>query len=90
MNILSMKRETTLLVLQVVCTLLGIFFSLILMGSAVYIGDLFYGIAIVTGILCAHEAGRQKNWRARLTSLLVIGVDIFMLSAIHGLEAVAG
>ena len=89
MKIESVKRETTLLVLQVLCTLSGIFFSLLLMEGAVYIGDLFYGIAIVTGILCVLEAGRQKNWRVRLTSLLVIGVDIFMLFANHGLEAVA-
>jgi tetrahydromethanopterin S-methyltransferase subunit C len=61
MNIGPLEPESRMVVLQVVCTVVGIFFSLLMIEGARYIGDSFYCVAIVTGVLAIRKADAKKN-----------------------------
>jgi uncharacterized membrane protein YozB (DUF420 family) len=52
--------------------------------GARYIGDSFYCVAIVTGVLAIRKADAKKNKRVRIASLMLTAFDIFALFANHG------
>jgi len=81
----KMRRETSLLLVQLLCTVLGCFFSIILFAEAIYIGDFFCSVAICVGFLAIREGIRKKNWAIRVMALLLVGMNVFVLLCNHGL-----
>ena len=77
--------KVNMLILQLICTALGVFSAAVMVEEAVYVSDFFCCIAVVTGILAVREVRLKKQWLIHTTALALIACNVVFVLINHGI-----